>query len=136
MRILFGPVAQKVHQSDAATLKWPFKKIDMATGAHVNMWIVGGVGMATLVMSARRLTGCRWLSAVIASAVLAVWSSDRLGRSFKHLIEVLETIRGTGCGLYIHTQAVDTTTPAGRALFGMLGIFQGGQDGCGRCQPW
>jgi DNA invertase Pin-like site-specific DNA recombinase len=68
--------------------------------------------------------------------VLAVWSSDRLGRSFKHLIEVLETIRGTGCGLYIHTQAVDTTTPAGRALFGMLGIFQGGQDGCGRCQPW
>jgi DNA invertase Pin-like site-specific DNA recombinase len=27
------------------------------------------------------------------------------------------------CHLYIHTQAVDTTTPAGRAMFGMLGIF-------------
>src|SRR5262245_40301602 len=55
--------------------------------------------------------------------MLAVWSSDRLGRSLKHLVEVLETIRDKGIGLYIHTQAVDTTTPAGRALFGMLGIF-------------
>jgi len=31
--------------------------------------------------------------------------------------------RDTGTGLYIHTQSVDTTTPAGRAMFGMLGIF-------------
>jgi DNA invertase Pin-like site-specific DNA recombinase len=36
---------------------------------------------------------------------------------------VLEIIRGTGTDLYIHTQSVDTTTPAGRAMFGMLGIF-------------
>jgi DNA invertase Pin-like site-specific DNA recombinase len=45
--------------------------------------------------------------------MVAVWSSDRLAR----------TIRNTGTGLYIHTQAVDTTTPAGRAMFGMLGVF-------------
>jgi DNA invertase Pin-like site-specific DNA recombinase len=38
--------------------------------------------------------------------MIAVWSSDRLDRSLTHLIEVLETI-----GLYIHTQALDTTTP-------------------------
>jgi DNA invertase Pin-like site-specific DNA recombinase len=55
--------------------------------------------------------------------MIAVWSSDRLGRSLSHLIEVLQTIRDTGTGLYIHTQAVDTTTPAGRAMFGMLGVF-------------
>jgi len=55
--------------------------------------------------------------------MLAVWSSDRLGRSLKHLVEVLEIIRDTGTGLYIHTQSVDTTTPAGRAMFEMLGIF-------------
>jgi DNA invertase Pin-like site-specific DNA recombinase len=55
--------------------------------------------------------------------MIAVWSSDRLGRSLKHLVEVLEIIRNTGTGLYIHTQSVDTTTPAGRAMFGMLGIF-------------
>jgi DNA invertase Pin-like site-specific DNA recombinase len=40
-----------------------------------------------------------------------------------HLIEVLETIKGTGVGLYIHTQALDTRTPAGRAMFQMLGVF-------------
>jgi DNA invertase Pin-like site-specific DNA recombinase len=40
-----------------------------------------------------------------------------------HLIEVLETIKGTGVGLYIDTQALDTTTPAGRAMFQMLGVF-------------
>jgi DNA invertase Pin-like site-specific DNA recombinase len=40
-----------------------------------------------------------------------------------HLIEALETIKGTGVGLYIHTQALDTTTPAGRAMFQMLGVF-------------
>ena len=55
--------------------------------------------------------------------MIAVWSSDRLGRSLKHLVEVLEIIRDTGTGLYIHTQSVDTTTPAGRAMFGMLGVF-------------
>jgi DNA invertase Pin-like site-specific DNA recombinase len=55
--------------------------------------------------------------------MIAVWASDRLGRSLSHLVEVLQTIRDTGTGLYIHTQAVDTTTPAGRALFGMLGVF-------------
>jgi DNA invertase Pin-like site-specific DNA recombinase len=55
--------------------------------------------------------------------MLAVWSSDRLGRSLQHLIDVLQTIRATGIGLYIHTQALDTTTPAGRAMFGMLAVF-------------
>jgi DNA invertase Pin-like site-specific DNA recombinase len=55
--------------------------------------------------------------------MIAVWSSDRLGRSLSHLVEVLQTIRDTGTGLYIHTQAVDTTTPAGRAMFQMLGVF-------------
>ena len=55
--------------------------------------------------------------------MLAVWSSDRLGRSLQHLVDVLQTIRDTGIGLYIHTQALDTTTPAGRAMFGMLAVF-------------
>jgi DNA invertase Pin-like site-specific DNA recombinase len=40
-----------------------------------------------------------------------------------HLIDVLETIKSTGVGLYIHTQALDTTTPGGRAMFQMLGVF-------------
>ena len=55
--------------------------------------------------------------------VLAVWSSDRIGRSMPDLLETLQTVRATGLGLYIHTQALDTTTPAGRALYQMLGVF-------------
>jgi DNA invertase Pin-like site-specific DNA recombinase len=55
--------------------------------------------------------------------LLAVWSSCRLGRSLPHLVEVLETIQGVNVGLYIHSQALDTTTPAGRAMFGMLAVF-------------
>ena len=55
--------------------------------------------------------------------LLAVWSSCRLGRSLPHLVEVLETIQGVNVELYINTQALDTTTPAGRAMFGMLAVF-------------
>jgi DNA invertase Pin-like site-specific DNA recombinase len=55
--------------------------------------------------------------------VLAVWSTDRIGRSMPDLLETLQTIRGSGRGLYIHTQALDTTMPAGRALYQMLGVF-------------
>jgi hypothetical protein len=39
----------------------------------------------------------------------------------RHVIAV--TIKATGVGLYIHTQALDTSTPSGRAMFGMSGVF-------------
>ena len=54
---------------------------------------------------------------------LMVWSVDRLGRSLKDLVETMEEINAAGADLYIHTQALDTSTPAGRAMFGMLSIF-------------
>ncbi len=54
---------------------------------------------------------------------LAVWSTDRLGRSLQHFSEVLLTLRETGTELFVFTRGVDTTTPAGRALFQMLGVF-------------
>lgn len=41
----------------------------------------------------------------------------------RELIDVLQTIRDTKTELYIHTQSLDTTTPAGRAMFGMLSVF-------------
>jgi len=52
-----------------------------------------------------------------------VWSVDRLGRSLKHLVVTLEELEQTGCSLYLHKQAVDTSTASGKALFGMLAIF-------------
>jgi DNA invertase Pin-like site-specific DNA recombinase len=55
--------------------------------------------------------------------IVAAWSVDRLGRSLQHLVGFLNELNAVGCDLYLEKQAVDTTTPAGRALFQMLGIF-------------
>src|SRR6516225_9208487 len=55
--------------------------------------------------------------------VVAAWSVDRLGRSLQDLAGFLGELNGAGCDLYLDRQAVDTTTPAGRALFQMLGVF-------------
>jgi DNA invertase Pin-like site-specific DNA recombinase len=55
--------------------------------------------------------------------IIAAWSVDRLGRSLKDLLGFLTEIHALGVGLYLHQQAVDTTTPAGRALFQMMGVF-------------
>ena len=48
--------------------------------------------------------------------VLLAWDVSRLGRSLRELLECFETLRGTGVDLYLDQQAVDTTTPAGRAF--------------------
>jgi DNA invertase Pin-like site-specific DNA recombinase len=54
--------------------------------------------------------------------VVAARSVDRLGRSLQDLVGFLGELNGAGCDLYLERQAVDTT-PAGRALFQMLGVF-------------
>ena len=55
--------------------------------------------------------------------VVAAWSVDRLGRSLQDLVGFLGELNAAGCDLYLEKQAIDTTTPAGRALFQMLGVF-------------
>jgi DNA invertase Pin-like site-specific DNA recombinase len=55
--------------------------------------------------------------------IVAAWSVDRLGRSLQDLVGFLAELNAVGCDLYLEKQAVDTTTPAGRALFQMLGVF-------------
>lgn len=55
--------------------------------------------------------------------LVAAWSVDRLGRSLQHLVEALGDLRSTGTDLYLHQQAIDTTTPTGRAFFQMCGVF-------------
>jgi DNA invertase Pin-like site-specific DNA recombinase len=55
--------------------------------------------------------------------VLAVWAVDRLGRSLQDLIATLSELRAAGVDLYLQKQAIDTTTPSGKALFGMLSVF-------------
>jgi DNA invertase Pin-like site-specific DNA recombinase len=55
--------------------------------------------------------------------MIAAWSVDRLGRSLQDLVAFLSEIKGADVDLYLHQQAIDTSTPAGRALFQMMGVF-------------
>ena len=55
--------------------------------------------------------------------MVASWAVDRLGRSLQHLVGFLTEINAKGVDLYLHQQALDTSTPSGRAMFGMLSVF-------------
>lgn len=55
--------------------------------------------------------------------LVASWSVDRLGRSLQDLVGFLHEINAKGVDLYLHQQALDTSTPSGRAMFQMLGVF-------------
>jgi DNA invertase Pin-like site-specific DNA recombinase len=55
--------------------------------------------------------------------VVAAWSVDRLGRSLQDLVGFLGELNGAEGDLYLEKQAIDTTTPSGRMLFQMLGVF-------------
>jgi DNA invertase Pin-like site-specific DNA recombinase len=55
--------------------------------------------------------------------VAMVWAVDRLGRSLSHLVNFLSEIHAKKVDLFIHQQGIDTTTPSGKALFGMMGVF-------------
>ena len=51
------------------------------------------------------------------------WSVDRLGRSLQGLLSFLGELHAKGVDLYLHQQGLDTSTPAGKALFQMMGVF-------------
>ncbi len=78
-----------------------------------------------------RASGGRWdrpelhrlLDTLRPGDVLVVWKLDRLGRSLKDLLVLLERLDGLGVGFRSLTEHVDTTTPAGRMLLQMLGAF-------------
>ena len=55
--------------------------------------------------------------------IVAAWSVCRLGRSLPDLIGLLGELQARDIDLYLHQQALDTSTPSGRMLFGMLGVF-------------
>ena len=55
--------------------------------------------------------------------IVMAWSVDRLGRSLQDLVVFLSEIHAAGVDLFLHQQGLDTTTPAGKALFQMMGVF-------------
>jgi DNA invertase Pin-like site-specific DNA recombinase len=79
---------------------------DKATGAHVKR---------------PQLTRC--LAALHAGDVLVVWKLDRLGRSLRDLITLLDDLKVREVAFRSLTEAIDTTTPTGRAMWQMVGIL-------------
>ena len=55
--------------------------------------------------------------------VVVVWKLDRLSRSLKDLLHLMEKIEVAGAGFRSLTEAIDTTTPAGRMMMQMVGSF-------------
>jgi DNA invertase Pin-like site-specific DNA recombinase len=79
---------------------------DKATGAHVKR---------------PQLTKC--LASLQAGDVLIVWKLDRLGRSLRDLIALLDDLKARDVAFRSLTEAIDTTTPTGRAMWQMIGIL-------------
>ena len=52
-----------------------------------------------------------------------VWDISRLGRSLQHLVEFLNEAMAVNCDMYIHQSGLDTSTPSGRMLFQVVGVF-------------
>lgn len=55
--------------------------------------------------------------------IVVVWKLDRLSRSLKDLLALIERIDAAGAGFRSLTEAIDTTTPAGRMMMQMVGAF-------------
>ena len=55
--------------------------------------------------------------------VVVVWKLDRLSRSLKDLLTIIERIEAAGGGFRSLTEAIDTMTPAGRMMMQMVGAF-------------
>jgi DNA invertase Pin-like site-specific DNA recombinase len=55
--------------------------------------------------------------------IVAAWSVDRLGRSLVDLLGFLGELHAKSVDMYLHQQGIDTTTPSGKAMFQMMGVF-------------
>ena len=79
---------------------------DEVTGAHV-----------------KRPALIRCLKKLETGDTLVVWKLDRLGRSLRDLITMLDDFRSKGIRFRSLTEAIDTETPTGRAMWQMIGVL-------------
>src|ERR1700676_2638277 len=79
---------------------------DEVTGAHV-----------------KRPALTRCLKNLKTGDTLIVWKLDRLGRSLRDLIHMLDGFKQQGIKFRSLTEAIDTETPTGRAMWQMIGVL-------------
>jgi DNA invertase Pin-like site-specific DNA recombinase len=65
----------------------------------------------------------RLLDQLRKSDVLVVWRLDRLSRSLRDVLTIMERIHEAGAGFKSLTEAIDTTTAPGRMMMQMVGVF-------------
>jgi DNA invertase Pin-like site-specific DNA recombinase len=65
----------------------------------------------------------RMLDQLRAGDTIVVWKLDRLSRSLKDVLHIMERIAQAGAGFRSITESIDTTTPAGRVMMQMVGSF-------------
>src|SRR5271155_1087160 len=78
-----------------------------------------------------KASGGRWdrpelhklLGQMRKSDVLVVWKLDRLSRSLRDVLAIMDRIQEKKAGFRSLTEAIDTTTPAGRMMMQMVGAF-------------
>lgn len=75
--------------------------------------------------NAKRPALVKCLKALKAGDVLTVWKLDRLGRSLRDLITLLDDLKGHGVAFRSLTEAIDTETPTGRAAAVARGVRMG-----------
>jgi DNA invertase Pin-like site-specific DNA recombinase len=75
-----------------------------------------GSGNAGGKLHPSEIAGKRWRAAM-------AWSVDRLGRSLQDLVGFLSELHALRIDLFLHQQGLDTTTPAGKAMFQMLSVL-------------
>jgi len=67
--------------------------------------------------------GSKAASGAYQGDTVVVWKLDRLSRSLKDVLHIMERIAEAGVGFRSVTENIDTTTPAGRMMMQMLGSF-------------
>lgn len=100
---------------------------DQDTAAQVAALQAAGAGR----IFTERASGARWdrpelhrlLDHLRARDVLPVWKLDRLSRSLKDLLHIMDRVDAVGAGFRSLTEAIDTNTPAGRMMMQMVGAF-------------
>lgn len=73
--------------------------------------------------SAKRPALARCLKALRRGDTLVVWKLDRLGRRLRDLITMLDDLKQRGVKFRSLTEAIDTETPTGRAMWQMIGVL-------------
>jgi DNA invertase Pin-like site-specific DNA recombinase len=113
--------------SDGQTVENQRRDLETAAGRHewriVTEFVDKGISGAN--GRDRRPGFDRLLKAIARREfdIVAAWSVDRLGRSLQDLVGFLSEVHAKGIDLYLHQQGLDSSTPGGKALFQMLGVF-------------